>query len=195
MLSTFLCHIVPYGRLCAVLELHWHHGYLKRSGKGQKKTHRPFICFTLCFCLSVLHKHRHSYLLNYLIVVVFLHISVCFALLCTYCLCMCMWGIFMQTEPPLCVCVCSHWLSPRRCWHSVTDGEQRGFLYLLKNLHCNCHCSSGELPSELSAAVPSLSTDFCFYLIHSLDSFAAMCLIYFTAKIWGHIRSWLYILS
>ena len=110
MLSTFLCHIVPYGRLCAVLELHWHHGYLKRSGKGQKKNLRPFICFTLCFCLSVLHKHRHSYLLNYLIVVVFLHISVCFALLCTYCLCMCMWGIFMQTEPPLCVCVLIGWV-------------------------------------------------------------------------------------
>ena len=108
MLSTFLCHIVPYGRPRAVLELHWHHGYLKRSGKGQKRTHRPFSLFTLFVSVSLSHTNIHTH--NPM------KCLVCFALFCALSLSMC--GIFMQTETPLCmyVCVC---VSVSACPHPL----------------------------------------------------------------------------
>lgn len=176
MLSTFLCHIVPYGRPWAVLELHWHHGYLGRSRKGQKRTQRPFICFTLCVSLSPCPTETRTHTLTH---TDFKHLEgLCISTLlcalhwCAHSVFMC--GISMQTEPPL--CVCAHWLRPRRCWHSLTDGAHRGFLYLLKNLHCNRHCCSSERPSELWAAASSLSTRFFFLfcLIHCLKPFPAL---------------------
>ncbi len=104
MLSTFLCHIVPYGRPWAVLELHWHDGYLKRSGKGQKRTQRPFVCVSLS--VSRANTCTHSYLLNY---VLWLCMStlVCALHWCAHSVFVCV--VFLCKQSLLCVCVYAHW--------------------------------------------------------------------------------------
>lgn len=109
MLSTFLCHIVPYGKLRAVLELQWHYDYCKGSGKGQKRTHRPFICFTLWFCLSISHTHTrtNTHLLNYL-----LWLCICTSVFdvfwCAHSVCV--FVVFLCKQSLLCVCVPIGWV-------------------------------------------------------------------------------------
>lgn len=165
MLSTFLCHIVPYGRPWAVLELHWHHGYLGRSRKGQKRTQRPFICFTLCVSLSPCPTETRTHTLTH---TDFKHLEeLCISTLlcalhwCAHSVFMC--GISMQTEPPLCVCVPIGWGHAGAGTHWQMGHTEAFYIcWRICIVTATAAQASGPLSSELPRP-PSLLAFFFFF--------------------------------
>lgn len=105
--------------------------------EGTEKNPLTFLSSFLYLCVSATQMHTLS----------FFKYVVCFALLFSLSfLFLCVTFVCKQILLCMCVteCLCnqpplssSHWHNPCLCWHSLTDGAQRSFSCLQKNLHCN----------------------------------------------------------
>lgn len=93
--------------------------------QGTKKNPPTFHLFFLCVFLSLRPTQTHSYLFNYLLWMCICTL-VCAVHWCARSVCVCVCVVFLCKQSLL--CVCAHWLSPCRRWHTLTDGAQRGFL-------------------------------------------------------------------